>query len=426
MVNSANSDLNCLFMVSLICAALILYIIRISDGKKNVIVLFFRGTIEVDLMRLSKRTVIVFASVLGISLAILLINVRFYTARSEASTMRPKQLRPLGARTTQAKKVERFEAKGCPTLSRIIPKEKISISEMCHILLFYGLGPTDLKAVPNGLDALEALTNEKTAVRVFGKSPFIRTRDGLRYYRANDPLGRPEEGESHRDVVLATFAALDLPLSTPMNLHAGQYSISHLLAESVATFYLQQREPAWTAIAYAKYLPPRKEWVNRFGEKTSFSDLANALMQNEMSQQSCAGTHIFEALVRIHRADTHTPVLDRLARAKLHNFLQEKVNQIIILQEIGGAWNWNWCDSVQRNSPMTLQKYLLVTGHLLECLDGMDASVKPSPAVFNRAAKWLEKSLADPEIPGSHPQEWVCPFTHAARSFRRILSSHSE
>lgn len=161
-----------------------------------------------------------------------------------------------------------------PTLAQFLPEDEernLTLSVICHVLLFYGLGETDLPFLPTGELALKVLTDERTAVQMFGSSPFVRTRNGLRYYTIDDPLRQTEFGESHRDQVLATFAAMDFPLSTPIHLEAGTYSVADMLSESVANFSFEQREPAWTAMAYAKYLPPQREWINRFGKQTSFS-----------------------------------------------------------------------------------------------------------------------------------------------------------
>ena len=308
-----------------------------------------------------------------------------------------------------------------PTLARVWPtNNNVGVSGLCHVLLFYGLGPTDLPSFPSGELALKALTDEEAADKTFGKSPFIRTRNGVRYLLSNDPVFHTDLGEAHRDQCLATFAALNLPLDTPIRLkcRSHSYSISDLLAESVANFSFDQREPAWTAIAYAKYLPPKNEWINRFHERTSFSQLVNHLLAVDITRQSCAGTHIFEALVRIHQSDRRMRILDEKTRTQLHYYVRAKAEQIVRCQEREGAWNWNWCDSIDRKAPMTLQEYILVTGHILEALNALDSSLRPPDSVFARAAGWLNQSLVSKQIPADDGGSWLCPFTHAARCLR--------
>src|SRR6266567_1084029 len=72
-----------------------------------------------------------------------------------------------------------------PTLARICTPENkaawVSVSGLCHVLDFYGLGKTDLPLFPSGDLALKALTDDETARRFFGKSPLVESRHGLHY-----------------------------------------------------------------------------------------------------------------------------------------------------------------------------------------------------------------------------------------------------
>src|SRR5207248_1821096 len=120
---------------------------------------------------------------------------------------------------------------------------------------------------------------------------------------------------------LATFAALNLRLDTPIRLKSRSYSIIDLLSESVANFGFDQTELAWTAIAFAKYLPPKKEWTNRFRERTSFSQLTQHLLHLDMNSQSCAGTHILQALANIDSADGRYSILDKETRKQVDAYL---------------------------------------------------------------------------------------------------------
>jgi hypothetical protein len=190
-----------------------------------------------------------------------------------------------------------------PTPARICKADNkkgwVNVSSFAHLLLFYGRGQTDLPTFTNGNLMIEALADEKASIKAFGESPFVITRNGLRYHLLDDAFFHSKVGETHRDQVLATFAALDLPLNTPISVGSNKLSINDLLSECVANFYLKQKEPAWTAIALTKYLPPQDKWVNRFGEATSFSQLVRHLFVVDLNTQSCGGTHILEALIQI-------------------------------------------------------------------------------------------------------------------------------
>ena len=234
----------------------------------------------------------------------------------------------------------------------------------------------------------------------------------------NDPLGSPEHGESHRDAVLATFAALKLSLNTPIILKSENLSLADLLSESIANFWIGQEELTWTATAYATYLPPRTKWVNRYREQTSFSQLTRTLLDADLRNQSCAGTHTFEALAKIHEADHKTPILTQEIRHELNAFLLSKLTQITTRQEKNGTWNWNWCEEHNRKAPSTFRERILVTGHLLEAILSVDPSLHPPPATLNAAAQWLREALVSPKIDSEDGGSWVCPYTHAARAYK--------
>jgi hypothetical protein len=224
----------------------------------------------------------------------------------------------------------------------------VTVSGLSHLLLFYGRGPTDLPTFTSGEFMLRALLDEPTAEKCFGKSPFVKTRHGLRYSTLNDPVFHSKAGESHSDQCLAAFADLNLPLSTCIHLRSGEYTILSLLAESEAQFSLDQHEPAWTAMAYVKYIPPNVTWTNRFGEKTSFSQLSQHLLKVDLASQSCDGTHILEALVRINNADSEHPLLDAETRNRVKAFITNRVCEIVELQNADGSWEKQWCESLRR------------------------------------------------------------------------------
>jgi hypothetical protein len=308
-----------------------------------------------------------------------------------------------------------------PTLTRVWQTNSVSISGLCHALIFYGLGPTDLPGFPSGLDVLKTLTDEDADVRTFGRSPFVRTRHGLRYYLSQDPLSPTAFGESHRDQCLATLIAMDLPLTTPIHLHMGSLSIADLVSESVANFSFEQGEMAWTAMAYARLLPPKVDWVNRFGERTSFSQLTRYLISRNRHLESCAGTHIFQALACLDHADRIYHLLDSETRQCLATYLRMVLQEAVARQQPDGSWGKTWCHLITNDQVAPLTPFanrIPVTGHIYEAFGVLDTCWQPAAEVSQRAAAWLKASLASPEIRSGG--DWLCPFTHAARAARKL------
>src|SRR5262245_16363566 len=101
---------------------------------------------------------------------------------SAATTMQSEPLVPTEPSTTPG------ELETLPTLARVVVPEHLSISNCCHVLLYYGLGSTDIAGLDSGQRVLAALTDEQEATRRFGASPFIVTRHGLRYLLSADPV----------------------------------------------------------------------------------------------------------------------------------------------------------------------------------------------------------------------------------------------
>jgi glutathione S-transferase len=337
----------------------------------------------------------------------------------------PPLLNPFPVREPFPKQAHRSPSCEIPTLAGVYAPKRPSLSGCCHILLYYGLGSTDLPSFPSGEAALKALVDERTAIACFGKSPFVRTRHGLRYFLSNDPIFFSDVGEAHRDQCLATFAALNLPLDTPITLEGRSYTIADLLAESVAKFSFDQKELAWSVIAYAKYLPPQKEWASCFGERMSFSQLVEELIGRDLDKESCAGTHILQALVQIDNVDRKYSVVDYKARKRLDSYLTTALYDMVRRQREDGSWDWEWSGSIHDTNPSTpFQKKFLVTGHLLEVLLAVDSRRRPPDAVYVRAAEWLQRSLSSTEI--RRDGTFICPFTHAARAVRDVVSSPVE
>ena len=314
-----------------------------------------------------------------------------------------------------------------PTLANIWNKDThenyMTLSGLCHLLLFYNIGDTDIPTLTSGEDALSILTDETYATEIFGKSPFVRTRDGVRYHITSDITIGSDIGELHRDQCLSTFATMGLPLDTPIYLIDEELVIKDILNESVARFGLEQEELAWTSIAYAKYLPPKTEWRNRFGEITTFDLLSTHLMDQDLSKHSCAGTHIAGALVQIYNADIKHNVLENQTRIRLEQYIKTIVKDLAERQSDGGSWEWNWCRYIGHGQKTDLAAQMLVTGHILEILNVLEPSLRPRTNVYYNSARWIHHNINTLQDTGV---AWLCPYTHAAKAANNVIIVETE
>jgi hypothetical protein len=300
----------------------------------------------------------------------------------------------------------------------------LSVSELLHVLLLNGMGDTGLHSPATGTEALRILTDEQQAIEILGASPLVRTRNGIRYR-----LSGPEEaipgkhiGETHRDQCLSVFAVLGLPLTTPVVLKEKRFTVADLLRESVANFSLDQHEIEWTAVSYASYIPPSKSWTNRFGEKTSFSELLSFLIAQDIEGRSCAGTHLLQAIMQIQAADREHGILEPPARIKARHFMEDTLRRIYGSQQLDGSWTSQWHRSGTPVADDTSFQYrLIVVGHMLEILPSL-RDFKLATRV--KATEWMLDALKS--FPDNKQVFGICPLTHALRGVRASYESRHE
>lgn len=315
-----------------------------------------------------------------------------------------------------------------PTLADVSGPSDLGVSQLLHILLLNGFGETCLTKPTTGSEALRLLTDEQFARAVIGTSTLVRTRHGVRYRIDSVPISEKlGGGESHRDQCLATFAALDLPLTFSISLTEETLTIADLLNESIANFTLEQGELAWTTAAYAHYLQPKSTWVDRFGTSTSFSQLLNKLIDGGCRGQSCGGLHMVQSVLDVLEADSRSGILGRKERLRGRQFLTKIIEQAILSQQRDGSWGLNWYEPASPVSQLTqggIADKIVITGHMLELLCRLEDS-PPRPAIID-GTRWLYKALRN--LKGTKDlttQLGSCPLTHALRAIRIACRTHN-
>jgi len=311
-------------------------------------------------------------------------------------------------------------------LSRVFqehPRLPPNVSYCCHLLRLYGLEPFRHPVFSSGSEVVSVLTDQALSKEFFGEPIFFRTRSGIRY---QDPATQKERtGENHRDICLATFAELGLPLTTPVTTEDASFTLADLLRDSVENFDIKQDELAWTAVAYAIYLPQR-QWSNRYGESFSFDDVADALMSTRFEDASCGGTHLLYALTVLLRAKGSADGLSEPVHYELSQYLQRRSIAAIQSQAGDGSWDLNWHAAPNNDAssdallpPSTADfNRLLVTGHLLEWLELLPEEIQPPHDVYMQAARWLCNSLASTSVASLRN---FCPVVHAQLAARALI-----
>ena len=272
---------------------------------------------------------------------------------------------------------------------------------------------------------LDILLNEELGIRYFGHSVLLKTRYGVRVAPRSTSFSSEE---AHRDQCLAGLAALGIPLSHPVFLRVGCASVRDLLNESIARFHLGQDELAWTAQAYALYLPPAHEWSNCFDERFTFDDLVEELLRTPVNEASCFGMHLIYSLTTIARVDGERQILSAHVRSQLLDRLRKLVSDCSRKQQPEGYWMFDWHREVApyaahpyaHSSVDTTYGRLLMTSHVAEWLLILPEDMQVSRKVQRRAAEWLITRLRR----SNNIEQLVgfCPFTHAAYAVRHCAN----
>jgi hypothetical protein len=299
-----------------------------------------------------------------------------------------------------------------------------TISYCCHLLKLYGFKSLNHPALNSGNDVVDSLTKLEESKKFFGGSILFQTRNGIRYAE-NTGLDN-SEGENHRDICLANFAELGLPLTTQVTAAETKSTILELLQDSISNFDIRQKELEWTSIAFALYLTPSRTWTNRFGEEYSFDKLVDVMMKSPLNVASCGGTHLMYSLTVILRVDSQVGCLSNNMRIKLEEFLRKKMEVAVASQLQDGSWELDWSTIAEKTSETRRSNdkvdqfaHLLATGHMIEWFSKLPLNLQPPSKTYLRAARWLSISLD--KIPAIFDRKYFCPYVHAINSIKILL-----
>lgn len=309
-------------------------------------------------------------------------------------------------------------------LEKLRPSGAVPLSGLLHACHVFGFDVplTVAGDPPETLRARDVILDHAAAVRYFGEGPLIATRNGVRCRvtaRRNVPL--QPAGVVHAHQLLALLALHGESLDTPLSTAQGGGKVRDVLADGLANFSLAQDEVEWAAIAFALYLAPRRAWTDKFGQSTSFDDLARRLLGTSFDepQLACEGIHVLQALAVLAAVDRQRTILSDDVRAACVRRLQEQAELVVQLQQASGALTPLWHATAERrleaegvlNADEQRRRALVVTGHHLEWLLLLPPESAPDDDVFLRGGRWLYEQLraASPADIEAH----YCPYSHA-------------
>lgn len=313
-----------------------------------------------------------------------------------------------------------IEARAIDALLGEPPDVPIDGPVAIHLVRAYRGAAIHRMDVHSGSDVLSALLGRVPSTRPGIESPLTESRYGVRYHRA-DLAQDGSLGENHRDVFLATYAEVGLPLSTPLRVgDVSKYTVADLLEDSIANFNLGQKEIEWTAIAYALYMPKVGIWRNRDSEQFTLDQLARELLSRDLDGATCGGVHLLMAMSYLVRANPPGGVT-LAVRNELVQKLRGAVAKVRNAQRNDGSWTLRWQLSFEPYSlrrPTDLSEQIVATGHLTEWLTYLPKELQPPQDVYLKAARWLIAHGAWGEcrtVGGS-----VCAWTHSICALQNL------
>jgi hypothetical protein len=319
---------------------------------------------------------------------------------------------PVGLRITAAERES--------ILRKVEPLETgMSASLALHVLFAHGMNSSFHNSrLSSSAEVLGLFADDRIGRAYFGRPLMTRTRFGI---RPEIHGGQTAVTERHYDQTLGTIAQLGLPLSLPLYVNGEPFTVRDILRDAISSFDLNQGEIEWTVIAYGSYLPPHREWVNKFGERYSFDDLVRELLKRRLDRGSCCGCHILEGMILLERLDRDVAhLLSDDVRHQLNVRLQAILAATISRQASDGSWPGGWYIgldpplSAGPESPdsQSLGLRLLATSHLAHTLMYLSNDHDMPTKSILRASQWLlgEIKSADPKF----VRENFCPCCHAA------------
>ncbi|MDA7980831.1 MAG: hypothetical protein MPJ50_18915 [Pirellulales bacterium] len=248
----------------------------------------------------------------------------------------------------------------------------------------------------------------------------VRTRYGIRVLTAADPGMNAAFAQGHYGQLLQVMAEIGTPLNTKVIDDTGMPGdLGDLLADAAAR-YSTKDEQEFTAVAFACWLQPGAEWMNRFGETHTMDDIAQRLASIEIGEGTCYGGHLPYAITVILRVNAQERIISETAQRDLESRLSNFTRILTRSQRDDGAWDPDW-SGVSREPegvmPATEElDRITCTGHHLEWFALAPPHLRPDDAVVRKAIGALDKLLIN--LPPKTEQSFkdMLPSSHAARA----------
>jgi len=311
-------------------------------------------------------------------------------------------------------------------LDRMRPQASVvDTNYLVHALRLWGAeADFENDAYFSGREMLGYCLDDRKFAELAGSTApaLVTVSSGPRVRRAvtGDPFSAT--GTVHTDDLLATLAEVGVPLDSSVHGRDGMTTVRDMLETSLAQFHGRQYEYEWTAIAYARYALSDARWTNAQGERLDVDAMVDELIEHNLRQGVCGGTHRLEALAVLLRADETEETLSSGTRRRIRAHLADVVRRLVNTQHSNGYWTKDWADGStghhatrgndSQEAPSA--ERILATGHHLEWLALVPEDLLPPRETIVRAGQWLVRAML--EVDDATLQTEFGPFSHAARA----------
>jgi hypothetical protein len=215
-----------------------------------------------------------------------------------------------------------------------------------------------------------------------------------------------------------------LPLSTRVETESGRAgTIADVLRDATMRFTLDG-ELEFMATALALWLPPEREWTDRFGARHTFDDLVRKLMSEPYGKGACGGCHRPYALINILRCDEQCSIISARSRNEVLEWLTRLSRLLERSERPAGGWDLSW-PGLERTKTIWNNDVLdriTVVGHHLEWIAFAPSSARPKEGVVRRAVSALTSDIKAVKEMGTRGYKTLSPCSHAAHALCLLLA----
>lgn len=267
-----------------------------------------------------------------------------------------------------------------------------------------------------------------------GRNTIYRTRFGARYNTseawklAANIHGSVAAEESHPCQIAATLGACAIPVSQEIILSDGsKSSLAEVIDDIYSTFNFQG-DALWEIMAILYYPVQSGSWHDRFGSKHDFNQIARYLLDVNLSETPCYGSHVMQAVSMLDQLDRRDKILDPILRRKIHERIATAVSTILNSSTPSGNIDPHWYIKIpgssapRRLGPLYLSTEVHSSGHQLEWISRLSPVYQIDSAKVDRLSISLLRTHYKVfcESPQSFLRtDFVCPATHSINFLSR-------